>query len=389
MLEDSQIKDVIELTDKLKLSTTFHAVPALMQLIVSHIKDLGNENEYDGIKDVYIGGDSVPSSILEDLPSVFRKANVHVLYGPTEGTIFTTSNHSFLEKRKSLKGSIIGKPNPNSNIYILDGKENLCAIGVTGEICIGGGGVARGYLNQKELTDSKFTNNPFESGGRIYKTGDLGRWLSDGSIEFMGRRDNQVKIRGYRIELNEIEESLAKFPSIEMSVVLALANEDKTKELVAYVVGSNIDLNELRSFLAQKLPAYMIPSYFVVLPELPLTANGKVDRKKLSDRKQYTVSKSSEFIAPRNEIETSITEIWKEILNLNEVGVKDDFFELGGDSIKLGRLVSKISKAYFVKMNFQNLFVEPTVESIAAQITFMLDQRKKTIKREDFVEIDL
>ncbi len=235
VLEEEQIKNIISLSEKLKTLNAFHAVPALMSQIVNYIKQSQSEKAYDKIKNIFIGGDSVPTQVLEQLQAVFKQADIHVLYGPTESTVFVTSNTYSFQNNKGLKGSLIGKPNRNARVIILDKSGNLVPIGVVGEICISGPGVSNGYLNKNEATETKFVKTSIIKEGKIYKTGDLGRWMQDGNIEFIGRNDSQVKIRGYRIEPGEIETVVSKIKGIKQAVVLAKKDQENLNYLTAYI----------------------------------------------------------------------------------------------------------------------------------------------------------
>src|SRR5205814_8762975 len=254
------------------------------------------------------------------------------------------------------KGSIspIGRPIANTRIYILDSSREPVPVGVGGEIHIGEAGVARGYLNRPELTAEKFVKDRFvaDEKARMYKTGDLGRWLADGNIEFLGRNDDQVKIRGFRIELGEIEATLASHAGVREAVVVAREDEPGEKRLVAYYTSSReqaTGAEELRSHLSSKLPEHMVPAAYVRLESLPLTANWKLDRKALPapEGEAYAVR---EYEAPRGETEQKLAEIWAELLKVERVGRHDNFFELGGHSLLAVRMVSRLRQALSVEV---------------------------------------
>ncbi|MCP4137438.1 MAG: non-ribosomal peptide synthetase, partial [bacterium] len=236
-------------------------------------------------------------------------------------------------------------------------------------LCISGPGLARGYLNRPELTSEKFMENPFITGERMYKTGDLARWGSDGSIEFLGRVDNQVKIRGFRIELAEIENILLRYEDIVSTLVLAKEGKDGEKQIVAYYVSENeIEILDLRGNLGKKLPDYMIPDYFIHLDSLPLTPNGKIDRKALPGP-DGNINTGIEYVAPRNKTEEKLVEIWGDILGIDHIGVFDNFFILGGHSLKATRVVSRISKDLNVEIKLKDIFENPTIDSISPLIS--------------------
>ncbi|KEK19799.1 hypothetical protein BAGA_05230, partial [Bacillus gaemokensis] len=247
-------------------------------------------------------------------------------YGPTENTVVTTA----YKIEKQVINIPIGKPIANSKIYIVDRCGNLAPIGIAGELCITGESLARGYLNQPELTAEKFVDNPFESGTKMYKTGDVAKWLPDGNIVFMGRIDHQVKIRGYRIELGEVESALQKVELVRESIVVARENEGGVKRLCAYFVGDeSLTVRQLREAMSQELPEYMIPSYFVQLAHMPLTPNGKIDRKALP-APEGNLQTGTEYVAPQTPIEEMLVSIWQTVLGVPQIGVLDNFFDLGG-----------------------------------------------------------
>ncbi len=287
-------------------------------------------------------------------------------YGPTEATVWSTvAEISALDEKPS-----IGRAIANTQIYILDKHLQPVPIGITGELYIGGDGLARGYLNRPELTAEKFIPNPFseKKGTRLYKSGDLACYRSDGNIEFLGRIDSQVKIRGFRIELPEIETILKQHQSVQETVVIAKENVSGDKYLVAYIVPKSKQAPtnvELREFLKEKLPEYMVPKAFVVLDSLPLTPNGKVDRSAIGalDSTNHLIDKP--YIAPRTPTELTLTKIWGEVLNIERVGIHDNFFDLGGDSLLTVRLLEQIHKQFERDLPLSALFLNPTIESLA------------------------
>ena len=254
-----------------------------------------------------IGGEAIKESIKDYLARIGDLWNV---YGPTETTIWSAMKKLATDEKVS-----IGKPIANTQIYILHGDNGLNPIGVTGEICIGGDGLARGYLNREELTAERFITDPFsnEAGARLYKTGDLGRWLPDGNIEWLGRLDDQVKVRGYRIELGEIDSVIMQSDLVRQAVVLAKKDKSGNSRLVGYVVAQGtFDKQAVQSYLGSKLPEYMVPALWVELESIPLTPNGKIDRKALPDPELTDIA--TEYVAPRNGTEQALTEIWQELL---------------------------------------------------------------------------
>jgi bacitracin synthase 3 len=290
--------------------------------------------------------------------------NFLTVYGPTENTTFST----YYPVCKDFDGNIpIGRPISNSSVFIIDEFDNLQPIGVVGEICVGGAGVAKGYLNNQELTAQKFSNNPFVEQDRIYRTGDLGKWLPDGSVEYIGRKDTQVKIRGYRIEPKEIEAVLLENPSVKNAAVTIFEDMKNSKHLCAYYVSDqSIEYQELRRVLQDRLPDYMVPAFFIELSKLPLTANGKLDKQALPAPETDTRLEEGHTL-PGNEIEELLTEVFKEILGVGQVSTNASFFDLGGDSIKALQISAKLH-ALNLKMEVKDLFKYPTIQSISSRI---------------------
>ena len=284
-------------------------------------------------------------------------------YGPTENTVVATS----YVVEKEYANIPIGKPIANTRVYILDKYLKLQPPGIPGELCICGDSLARGYINDLELTNKRFIKNPYEEGRKLYKTGDLARWLPDGNIEFLGRVDDQVKIRGFRIELSEIELRLLEYENIDEAVALVSDSRNGEKNLYAYFTSrSEIDITKLRYHLAQELPEYMIPAYFVKIEEMPLNQSGKIDKKLLSSH-IYSMDTNTEYVSPRNEVEEMLVKIWKEVLGVNVIGRYDNFFELGGDSIKAIRVVSKLSVNYSISAN--DIFENQTIADLGKKVT--------------------
>jgi amino acid adenylation domain-containing protein len=291
------------------------------------------------------------------------------LYGPTESTIWSTT-----ARVSANESSVpIGRPIANTQIYILDPNLQLVPIGVPGELYIGGDGLARDYLKRPELTAEKFVRNPFNENthSRLYRTGDLAKYRADGNIEFLGRADNQVKIRGHRIELGEIESVLNQHPSVKEAVVVPRARDSEEKDLAAYIVGSDElspTVAELRGFLQERLPEFMIPSGFTFLEVLPLTPNGKIDRDALPTIDGVPTTVDDEFVEPRTEIEELVAQIWREVLKRDRIGVHDNFFDLGGHSLLATRVVARLQSNFHIDLPLRKLFEHPTVAGLAEYI---------------------
>ncbi|MGB3466448.1 MAG: amino acid adenylation domain-containing protein, partial [Cyclobacteriaceae bacterium] len=316
-----------------------------------------------------IGGEKLEKTVLEkqwDNIATFTRQFYNV-YGPTETTLTATWYPIMHEGKLSEFGEAIpiGQSYAGRQVLILNSDQQLQPIGITGEICIGGISLARGYLNREKLTKEKFIDNPYSKDERLYRTGDLGRWLLDGNIEFLGRKDDQVKVRGYRIELGEIEHTLSKHSQIKQSVVLARESTDKSKELIAYVTSErSLDASELIAFLKDRLPEYMIPAFFVQLEELPLTSNGKIDKKALPDPEGLGLSSGVEYVAPTTDQQKILAQIWIDVLKREGVGLKDSFYNLGGDSIKSIQVVARLKQqGYLLKV--EHLLRTPVLEDLA------------------------
>ena len=324
-------------------------------------------------KRIVIGGEALFRNQLSYLAENQIDVNIVNEYGPTEATV-GCSVYSFgtIPDNENSKNDIpIGKPIDNVKVFILSEEKELVPIGVAGEIYISGAGLARGYLNRPDLTSEKFVPSPLdkESGERFYRTGDLGRWLPDGNIEFLGRIDEQVKIAGFRVELGEIESVLNKSELVKQAIVLLKEDKAGNKWLVSYVVPEGLfDREKMGSYLREKLPDYMIPSLWVEMENFPLTSNGKINRKVLPEPDAVAL-RNSDFIEPRTEEEMRLANIWKAVLNLNRVGVNDNFFELGGHSLLVMRLLSAIRKELKIEVTVRELFAHPTITDLANHIS--------------------
>lgn len=284
-------------------------------------------------------------------------------YGPTENTVVTTS----YEVNELSTNIPIGKPITNTQVYIFDKDNNVVPIGVQGEICISGDSLAKGYLNRESLTKDKFVTNPIIAGQRMYRTGDLGKWSLDGTLLFLGRIDKQVKIRGYRIELGEIETHIAQIEGIKEAVVIDKEDKEGNKYLLAfYTADKDIGKEEIRDILGSSLPAYMIPLDFICLPEILINANGKVDRHALS---QYEpeFSGNADYVEPRDEQEKILVNVWQEVLGVDKVGIEDDFFYLGGDSIKAIQIISRLQK-YGLRLEVKDLLQKTKIRKLKGYI---------------------
>ncbi|HEY0601403.1 MAG TPA: amino acid adenylation domain-containing protein [Herpetosiphonaceae bacterium] len=321
------------------------------------------------LRKLMLGGEALPIALAEQLTQALP-AELHNMYGPTETTIWSTTE----QIRRGSTSITIGTPIANTEIYILDRYMQPAPVGIPGDLLIGGDGLVRGYLNRPELTAERFVPHPFGvvPGQRLYKTGDLARYRADGTIEYLGRVDTQVKIRGYRIEVSEIEAVLGEHPEVREAVVVARddAADPTSKRLVAYIVPQNAmpGMNELREFLGQRLPAYMVPAVILALDALPLTPNGKVDRKALPAPDQLRPDLETAFVAPQTPVEQLLANIWADVLHVGEVGVTDNFFSLGGNSLLATLLVSRMREAFQVDLPVRTLFEAPTIAGLLQRI---------------------
>jgi amino acid adenylation domain-containing protein/thioester reductase-like protein len=361
--------------------TTVELVPSLLRTVLEEV-DRGARSARS-LRTLISSGEALTSSLLEHASASLPHCAVFNQYGPTETSSQVTYHRCHLGKPVS-----IGVPLAHTRIYILSAEGKTVPVGVIGEIVIGGAGLARGYLNRPELTDEKFVRDPFsaEPGARMYKTGDLGRFLENGEIEFLGRLDQQVKIRGHRVELGEIENVLRQFPTVSDAVVLIADEQSVNPRLIGYVVAgasgdgsrsSRVFVDRLREHVRRQVPAHMVPAVIIPLQQWPLTPHGKVDRKALPNPSTGQGLIGSERVAPRNEVERAIAKIWATVLGVDSVGVHDHFLELGGHSLLAIRLIAEVRAAFEVELSLGSVFEMPTVELMAA---FVASGRTKKLR---------
>jgi acyl-coenzyme A synthetase/AMP-(fatty) acid ligase/acyl carrier protein len=379
-----QIQDPEELKDLLtKHQITFwDSVPSTMNFLVNFCSDNDPAFRQEHLRLVFMSGDWIPVRLPERLKTYFPNARPISLGGATEGTVW--SIYYPIQEVTEFQTSIpYGRPIDNNYFYILDRNMRVVPKGVAGELYIGGVGVARGYMNDEAKTNASYVKNRFvnsprcEREGMMYKTGDLGRMLPDNNIEFLGRMDHQVKIRGYRVELGEIESKLLKHPAVKEAVAVDKTGPDGNKFLCAYIVWHEPQtVAEMREYLLQELPDYMIPTYFIGIEQIPVTANGKIDRKALPEP-EANIHTGVEYVAPRDEIETELAAIWQEVLSVERVGIHDNFFELGGHSLKATTMVSRIHKQFNVEIPLREAFTNQTVAELAGLIKVKYEQMKE------------
>jgi amino acid adenylation domain-containing protein/non-ribosomal peptide synthase protein (TIGR01720 family) len=352
--------------------TTLHFVPSMLQIFLEEPRAAGRLS----VRRVICSGEALPFELQQRF-FARMKAELHNLYGPTEAAVDVT--YWRCDPDSALRTVPIGRPIANIQIHLLDSRMNPVPVGVAGELYIGGVGVGLGYLNRPELTAEKFIADPFRQDpeARLYRTGDLARWLPDGAIDYLGRIDHQVKIRGFRIELGEIEAALNQQPAVRESVVAAVTGPNGDKRLAAYVTPSGaapVSVDELRARLAESLPEYMIPAAFTVMDALPLSPNGKVDRRALPTPDFTSVKAAGEMTAPRTPTEELLAELWSAILDAPRIGARDDFFRLGGHSLLAAQMASRVRTAFGVELPVRMVFEHPTLEALAADI----DSRRRT-----------
>ncbi len=367
IVEQQELMDVSVLKNMMiEYEITFwDSVPTTMDYLVRELEEHEPAYRQTRLRVVFMSGDWIPVNLPDRIKRFFPNANVISLGGATEGTVW--SNFYPIKEVSSQWGSIpYGRPMNNNFFYILNEQLQPAPIGVAGELYIGGVGVARGYANEQAKTNYAFIKDPFsnKAGGRMYRTGDLGRMLADMNMEFIGRRDDQVKIRGYRIELGEIESVLRQCELVSQAVILAKSDKDKKKRLIAYIVGKkNYDRIKVISFLKSKLPDYMVPALWMELDSIPLTSNGKIDKKALPDFNADEQIKER-YIAPQTESEKILVRIWEDVLKVARVGVTHDFFDLGGHSLLAVQIVNQIKKKTGKILPISILFKYSTIEAL-------------------------
>lgn len=373
-----KILEVIE-NDKI---THINFVPSMFKSLLRVLNSDESRLKLKNLKYIFVAGEAIPPVDVKEYYNLKLTPEFVNIYGPTEATIYGT-----LYYLKDFKNGInvpIGKPVPNYKCYIVDKYNNLVPIGVPGELCLTGPGIARGYKNKPELTKEKFTVNPFYQQGeneiynKMYHTGDLVKWLPDGNIEYLGRIDYQVKIRGFRIELGEIENSLLKNDKISQAVVISKTDKNGDKFLCAYYKSDKkISDFELRNYLLEQIPSYMIPSHFIRVEKFPLTSSGKIDRKNLPEIKKYTRNINSELLPPETDTQKKIAYIYKDILNVDSIGIEDNFFDLGAHSLSLIQIGERLKQEFNVDFSIIKLFQYTNIKLLAEYIDSLIHNKKE------------
>ena len=370
LAEDAAAQSLLAALQRQKGRSLVKITPAHLELLS---QQLASDEVTEMTKVFVIGGENLLAEKLRLWREFAPATRLINEYGPTETVVGCCVYE--VQADDPRNGSVpIGRPIDNTQLYVLDSDLQPVPVGETGELYIGGAGVARGYWNRPELTEERFLPDPFsgEPGARMYKSGDLARYRPDRILEYLGRADNQVKVRGYRIELGEIEAALASHPGVQSCAVLAREDEPGNRQLVGYISpakNQSLVPEELRTFLEQRLPAYMVPAHFVLLGSLPLTLNGKVDRKALPAPSYESIAVTTTTVAPRTGAEKTLAAIWADLLKVDSIGVNDSFFDLGGHSLLAFKAVSRIRDAFSVDLPVQDLFENPTIAGIANLLT--------------------
>lgn len=367
VLDKEQVFDATKLAAIIheEAITYTYVPPVLLKDLYTHLKQYSTTLK---LSRLFVGVEAIKDTLLYDYSILIKGLDIVNAYGPTETTVIA-SMLSYNPEAPSGDNVSIGKPLPNCRIYILNDHLDLVPPGVAGELCIAGAGVSRGYLNNESLTAEKFICDPFGTGGKMYRSGDLACWMPDGNIVFIGRKDNQVKIRGHRVEPGEIESALLGYPLIKETVVCAFDDDMGSKYLCAYFVpmSSDVTATDIRIYLSATLPEYMIPSRFIALEMIPVTSNGKTDRKKLP-APESVERKLEEQDKPGNELEKQLVSMWQELLNVTVIGVNDNFFELGGHSLKAAKLITLILRDFGVEIPLRDMFSNGTIRKLAEYI---------------------
>lgn len=366
-----QVQNPQELKRLLKQEkiTFWDSVPSTMNYLVNAIKESSEPFNQEDLRLVFLSGDWIPVKLPDQIKKYFPKAEAISLGGATEGTVWSIY-HPIEKVDESLKSIPYGRPIDNNYFYILDDALKPVKDGETGELYIGGVGVARGYMNDEERTRAAFVKNIFleADSEMMYKTGDLGRMMGDGNIEFLGRKDHQVKIRGFRVEIGEVESQLSRFQAIKEAVVADRTDTLGNKYLCAYIASTDVvDIQELKEHLSKILPDYMIPSMFVQMDQLPLNSNGKIDRKALPEPSIASISTGVDYVSPSNEVEIKLQKVWEKVLGIQNIGVQHDFLEIGGSSVLAVVLEAEMEKEG-IPLNLDDITAYRTIKEQAACI---------------------
>jgi acyl-CoA synthetase (AMP-forming)/AMP-acid ligase II/acyl carrier protein len=380
IISKDAVKDPQLLVESLAVNSVSRIVlvPSLLRVLLDSCGDL--QMRLPMLRLWVTSGEEIPAELAKRFFQAMPKARLINLYGSSE----VSADVTCYEIRGDLQAQRvpIGQPIDNTQVYLLDGHLQPVPVGVPGELYVGGAGLARGYLHRPDLTAERFIPSPFRQGEVLFKTGDLGRYLADGRIEYLGRRDHQVKIRGFRVELGEVETRIKEVPAVAGCVVVLREDRPGDQRLVAYYVvtsGGEFLMSDLRSYLLSKLPDFMVPQYFVQLAAIPLTPNGKVDRKALPKPEAGTFSDRG-YAAPRTDIERTIADVWRQVLNIEKVGIHDNFFDLGGHSLLMTQIKSKVENLLGRQISMITLFQFPSIDALC---TYLCNDEKlkSTVKQ--------
>lgn len=378
IIPEDIVKDPIRLYQKFKVEriTVTQFVPALLRVFLEVVRSADEENPLPALRWCFNGGEALQVELVVQWYEIFRSARIANIYGMTESAIYATY-YKIVESPSKYENSVpLGTPIANTHVYIMDESGKEVGINTHGQICIGGKGVTSGYWQQPELTERAFIRHP-ETGEKLYCTGDFGYYRPDGIFEYLGRRDEQVQLRGFRVELKEVEHAVLNHKAVREAAVILSAEHEKQQDIVCYyTIHKDYDLcpEDLRKYLKTVLPDYMIPSHFIVIDEMPLTSHGKINRRKLPDVMD-DISMRKVIAFPTNQIEQNLVEIWKEILGIDNVGIKDNFIELGGHSMKMARMIYQIQEKMEIHISFKDILENQTIKELAGLI------QKKTVER--------
>jgi amino acid adenylation domain-containing protein len=347
----------------LKGITVVHFVPSMFAVFLDYVEETNSAGKLRSLKQIFTSGEALSSASVKQFNRLMPWCILSNLYGPTEATIDVS--YYDCPKKKVPDSIPIGRPIDNTGLYIVDNYLQLQPIGVAGELCISGVNLARGYLNREELTQQKFVNVVWLQ-EKVYRTGDLARWLPDGNIEYLGRIDDQVKIRGYRIELGEIAAVLQNSGMVKQCAVITKTDSTGNPAIIAYAV-SSVNRNDLFTYLKERLPEYMVPAVIMLVDHIPVTKNGKMDKKALPDPESNDMLLNV-YEAPRNEMEEILAATWKEMLAIEKIGIYDNFFESGGHSLMIPVLITSIRLKLNVNLVIRDFFTYPTIDKMAGFI---------------------
>jgi len=387
IIKDERLRDpeaLLEYIEEKKVSI-WHSVPTLMMQMLMFLRNNQHHDDVQravNMRRIMIGGEAWSVELAKEIRENFRYAEIVNMYGPTEATIWVTS-YKIGSELNELKTIPIGKPIDNNSILILDNNMKLCGPGIAGDIYVKGANITSGYYRDEEMTKQVFITS--KDGKTIYKTGDIGKYLTNGNVEYLGRKDGMVKVRGYRIEVGEIENVMLAHGAISQVAVITKKLGDTNKLICFYVSHSNQTVGELIDYLGQKLPEYMVPSQFIKIEHMLLTPNGKIDRKALAEMEVvYRPEINSEYVEPVSDTEKFLADIWCELLDVERVGINDNFFELGGNSMLVSQMYAEIENKYAGKVKIVDIFNYPTIAKLSKHINGnLIDQIQNTPERED------